>query len=113
MEVAMAPRRGPRPGGQQLEPVGEPGPDVGHAEQPDPPGRQFDGERQAVEFRADRRDVRGVVVVELEVRRAGRGPFDEQLDRVRGQQIHCVKRLRRLGQRQLAYPEQRFAGQLE
>ena len=56
--------------GQELEVVGEPGPQRADAEQLDPRGRELDRERQPVEEPADLGDVGGVVRVEPEVRAA-------------------------------------------
>ena len=63
-----------------VEPFGDP-PRVHHA---NPRRRQLDGEREPIDPAADVRDQVELLRVRCEVRAHGRGPLDEEIDRVRG-----------------------------
>jgi hypothetical protein len=68
-------------GGQEAEPIVQPGGNLVHAESPHPRGGQLQGQGNPVEAPADAGDRRAVGVVQDESRCRRGGPFDEQLHR--------------------------------
>ncbi len=83
----MPRHRRPPAAHQQAEAVIQHGREAGDAEGIEPPRRQLDRQRHAIEPAADLGDDRRIRIAELEATEAGRGPLDEQLDRRIGQRL--------------------------
>ena len=78
----MARERRPGAAGQQAEPVAQPGGELLGPEQPHARGRQLDGQREAVQPRADLGHGGRVPVGQRERRDRGPGALDEEADGV-------------------------------
>lgn len=104
----MAQQRTARTPGEQTEAVVQAQHDLLHRERPQPPGRQLDGQRDAVQAVAEQRDLLGVVLVQDELRQHGRRPVREQPYGVRGAAGHGGHRQRGHRQQVLGRAPQRL-----
>ena len=83
----MAGQGGTAPPGQQPEPLIEPGADLRNRQRTQPGRGEFQGQRNPVQARTDRRHRRGVGVVNGEALRVHGGVLREQLHRLERAQL--------------------------
>ena len=99
--------------GQQAEPVTQPGGDLVGAKQPDARGRELNGQRQAIQPRADLGHRGRVPVRQREARGRGASALDEQANRFMAQEFVWRPRLHPRRYRERGHRPYRFARNIE